>query len=200
MTKYHFIILFTLANLMAHATDPKIDSLKKLGRTALIELAVKKINNPAFDPQQYDRIIVKANKESLIVSFGLSVVVKSKQICYYDAVWVALAGEEMSGGSIQGVCAETPYFTRTKELQEKIDAVFEAINKSTEVGHVPDKRLPDGTSMEITEHDSYYYVETSSWSTYSHFKVDKNTGKISEAGHKHYARDPDEEERWEIID
>ena len=54
--------------------------------------------------------------------------------------------------------------------------------------------------MTINEHLTYYYVENSSWSTYSHYKVDKLTGKISEAGHKHYARNGEEEkEDYEVI-
>lgn len=193
------IVFLSLKVFMANATDPKIDSLKKLGRDALIELAVKKIENPEFDPQQYDRITVKANKQSLVVEFALSVVLKNKQLCYYEQVWVGLAGEQVSGGSVQGDCDETPYYKRTKEIVEKINAVFEAVNKSTEIGHVPDNQLPEGTTMEITEHATHYLVETSSWSTFSYFKVDKLTGNISDAGHKHYARDSDEEDEWEII-
>ncbi|MSQ46185.1 MAG: hypothetical protein EXR24_04320 [Ignavibacteria bacterium] len=46
---------------------------------------------------------------------------------------------------------------------------------------------------------TYYYVKVSSWSTYSHYKVDKFTSKISESAHKHYARDNEEREKFEII-
>jgi hypothetical protein len=183
---------------MSSATDPKIDSLKKLGRSALIDLAVKKINDPDFDKDQYDRIVVKASDEALIVEFGLSIAFKKRRSCYYDVVWVALAGSG-TGKSVMGECDEPEYFKRSKSEQQAIDSIFEAINKSDEIGHIKDKKLSGGTKMDISEHATYYYVETSSWSTYSYFKVNKLTGKISDAGHKHYARDNDEKDEFEII-
>jgi len=60
---YHFCSAQNLA---------KIDSLKKLGRDSLIKLAIKKVNDPAFDPKAYDRIIVKADSSKLVVEFELS--------------------------------------------------------------------------------------------------------------------------------
>jgi|GEM_PF-5465911 len=180
------------------ASDPRIDSLKKLGREKLIDLAIRKLNEPAFDPDQYDRIIVKASKESLVVEFRLAVVVKSKRRCYYDAVFVALAGQG-GGRSIEGDCDEPEYYRRSFADQKKILFVFNAINKSDEIGHITDNTLPSGTSMEITDHGTYYEVVTDSWSTHSSFKVSTLTGRISDATHKHYARRHDEKDEFEVI-
>jgi hypothetical protein len=183
---------------MSSATDPKIDSLKKLGRAALIDLAVKKIDDSNFDRSQYDRIQVKASKESLIVEFALSISFKNRRSCYYDVVWVALAGSG-SGKSVMGDCDEPSYFKRSNSEQRAINFIFKAINKSDEIGDIKDNKLPGGTKMDISNHTTYYYVETSSWSTYSYFRVNKLTGRISNAGHKHYARDHDEKDEFEII-
>jgi len=176
----------------------KMASLKKLGRDSLIRLAVKEINDPEFDPGSYDRVVVKANKTMLMVSFSLSIEVKSKNSCYYNTVWVDLAGNTVSKSST-GDCDEPRYYTPSSSDQKKIQFVFDAVNKSDEIGDIKDNKIPEGTTMEISEHLTYYYVEVSSWSTFSHYKVDKSSGKVSDAGHKHYAHDFIEEEKWEII-
>lgn len=178
--------------------DPKVDSLKKLGRDSLIKLAIKEIDDPKFNPVNYDQVVVKANKTMLLVSFSLQVEVESKGTCYYNSVWVDLAGGTVSK-SVTGDCNEPDYYQAPQSDKKKIQFVFDAVNKSDEVGDIENNKLPDGTTMKITEHFGYYYVEVSSWSTFSHYKVDKGSGKISDAGHKHYDHDFMPEEKWEII-
>lgn len=73
-------------------------------------------------------------------------------------------------------------------------------NKSDDIGHVPESKLSKGTTMEIFDNTLSYDVETSSWSTFSYFSVNKITGKISRAGHKHYDRSDVEKDEYEIID
>ena len=178
----------------------KIDSLKKLGRDSLIKLAVKKINEPGFDAKAYDRITVKANVASLAVDFELSVRFYSSGMCYYDKVFVSLAGNGSSGESIQGDCNNPKFYKLNQEQKKKVEFVFNSINKSDEIGHTKNNQMPKGTTMEITEKLTHYYVEVSSWSTYSHYKVDKISGKISEANHKHYARSGDEKPDYEEVE
>ncbi|HEY0653474.1 MAG TPA: hypothetical protein VGD65_10110 [Chryseosolibacter sp.] len=185
---------------MSNATDPKIDSLKKLGRSALIEMAVAKMakDYPDFDHTQYDRTFVKANDKSLIVEFQLSVAIKRGRSCYYDVVWVALAGHG-SGASTQGFCDDVKYYKRTDRDMNVTTFVFNAINKSDKIGDIKDNKLPSGTKMTIRARGLYYHVETSSWSTHSNFRVNKITGGISGARHKHYMRRRDEKPEWEYI-
>lgn len=200
LAKQCIISLFVFITFMANATDPKIDSLKKLGRAALVDLAVEKmaVDHPEFDHTQYDRVIVKANDKSLIVEFTLSVRLKGRRLCYYDFVTIALVGPGTGRGA-DGDCDEVKFYQKTKRAQHKINFVFKCINKSDEVGHIKDNKVPYGTNMTISEHATYYYVETSSRSTHSNFKVNKLTGKISGGGHKHYARRNEEKSEWEII-
>lgn len=171
----------------------KIDSLKKLGRDSLIKLAAAKEKEDGFDASGYDRVEVKAYKDRLVVDFSLSVTLKDGS-CFYDHVSIALVGSG-SGSGIEGGCDKPKYHTYTSKRKKKIQFVFDAINKSDEIGHLKDNKVSPGSHMTISEHLTYYYVEHSSWSTYSHYKVDKLTGKISEAGHKHYARGDDEEKQ-----
>ncbi|MCD6065543.1 MAG: hypothetical protein K0S33_369 [Bacteroidetes bacterium] len=176
----------------------KIESFKKLGRDSLIQLAIQKLNEPGFDPAQYDRITVKANDERLVVEFDLSVQFTGNKSCYYHAVFVNIVGNG-SGKSITGNCDQPVFYKRSVSEQKKIDFVFKAINGDNEIGDVPENKLDPGTKMEITEKAGYYYVEISDYSTFSHYKVNKSNGKVYDAGHKHYARSGDEEDKMEII-
>jgi hypothetical protein len=194
-----FAILLLPAMSFSQKKRMSVDELKKLGRDSLIKMAVKEINDSTFHPEHYDRIVVKANDTQVWVSFSLSVVLKTKKPCYYDAVGVDLANGTVSRSHSNNDCDEAGHYKPTKSIQKKIDFVFNAINKSDEVGDLPGNKVPYGTTMDISEHPTYYYVEVSSYSTFSHYKVDKITGKIYDAGHKHYARDFMEEEKWEII-
>ncbi len=186
MKKISAVLFFYLCfvNLQAQTI---LDSLKALGRDSLIKLAIKKVNDPKFNPANYDLITVKANSKSLIVEFDLSVRLITNGSCYYHSFFVSLYGGG-SGGSITGDCDNVKYYHPSVADKRSIEFVFNAINKSEEIGHVPDNKIAKGTTMTITEKPTYYYVEVSSWSTYSHYKVNKVSGKISEANHKHYDR------------
>jgi hypothetical protein len=175
----------------------KVDSLKKLGREALIKLAADKKSVEGFDPKGYDRILVKAFEDKLIVEFGLSITLIDGT-CYYDRVWVALAGSG-SGEGVQGDCDKPKYHSFTDKEKKKIRSVFDAINKSDEIGHLKDNKIPADSHMTITEKMTHYYVEMSDWSTYSHYEVNKLTGKISNANHKHYAHSDNEKDDFEIL-
>lgn len=186
------LFLFCFSFLQAQT---KLDSLKALGRDSLIKLAIKKINDPKFNPANYDLITVKADSSSLLVEFDLSIQFISSGACYYNSLTVSLYG---SGGfgSITGGCEEVEYYHLSNSDKKSIAFVFDAINKSDEIGHVPGNKLDKGTTMTITEKPTYYYVEVSDWSTYSHYKVSKGTGKISEANHKHYDRSGEMEDEF----
>jgi hypothetical protein len=194
-----FLILLFCSTLSAQ-TNPgkvkaKIDSLKKLGRDSLIKLAVAK--EKGLDAKGYDRIVVKAYEDKLVVEFSLSVKLVDGS-CYYDQVWVALVGSG-TGRGIQGDCNETKYHKFSAKEKKKVQFVFDAINKSDEIGHMKDNAIPAGAHMTITEKLTCYLVEMSDWSTHSEYKVDKLTGKISNASHKHYAHSDEEKDDFEIV-
>ncbi|MDP2387875.1 MAG: hypothetical protein Q8M29_15990 [Bacteroidota bacterium] len=193
-----FFFVSLLAQFSFAQNKAKVDSLKKLGRDSLIKLAIKKLNEQDFDPAAYDRIIVKADSSELVVDFDLPVKFKGGKKCYYDAISVALVGSG-NGMSITGFCDEPKFYKPSAKQKRKIDFIFESINKKNEIGDIPDKKLRNDEDMEITEKVGYYYVEFRSWSTFSHYKIQKGTGKIYDAGHKHYARSREDKPRYEII-
>lgn len=198
--KYCIIVVFCflVSSAVFAQKKTKIDSLKMLGRDSLINLAVKKLNASDFIWLNYDRIIVKASSTSLIVEFSLSIILFNKKSCFYDQVIVALVGSG-TGKGIKGECENPKFYNLSQNEKKKLDFVFDAINKSNEIGHIPGNKLAANTKMEIEEHHTYYYVEVSSWSTFSHYKIDKGSGKIYEAGHKHYDRSREEKNEFEII-
>lgn len=177
--------------------NSKIDSLKKLGRDALVKMASEKKANDGFDANGYDRIEVKAYKDKLVVEYKLSVKLVDGS-CYYDQVWVALVGSG-GGASIEGDCDDPKYHAFTDKEKKKVQFVFDSIDKSDEIGHLKGQKIPAGTHMTITEKVTYYYVEMSDWSTYSHYEVNKFNGKISNAAYKHYARSEELKDDFEII-
>lgn len=197
MKKTVFLFLFILQTFNC-LPQSKVDSLRKLGRQALIDLAVKKINDPKFETSAYDRIEVKFSGEQLLVEFGLSLIFSDNTSCFYDGIVIALAGSGTSR-SIEGNCDHPSYYNLSKNEKKKIDFVFDAINKENEIGDIKDKKIPEGTVMKITEKLTHYYVEVSSYSTYSHYKIEKISGKISDAAHKHYAVQNEEKDTFERI-
>jgi hypothetical protein len=191
--------LFTGGILSAQKKTMSAEELKKLGRDSLIKMAVHTVKDTAFHASYYQDVTVKANKEHVRVIFSNPVRLKMKKYCYYDAVEVDLSNGTVSR-SLTGEC-DAPiiaFYKPTPEMNKKIAFVFDAINKSDEIGHVPDNKLPAGTIMDIIDNKNYYLVEVSDEDTFSTYKVDKTTGKISEANHKHYAKEGPPSE-WEII-
>jgi hypothetical protein len=193
------LLLLFSATLLFSQKKERIDSLKKLGRDSLVKLAVKKLKDPAFDPELYDRISVKAYPASLLVSFEVSVLIYSESSCYYKAVYIPLVGDGI-GRTIRGKCADPEFYRPSPGDKKKIKFIFDAINKSNEVGDVPDNKLDPGTFMEISELPHHYYVEVSSWGSFSFYKVDKATGKISGAGHEHLYHSVETEDRFELVE
>lgn len=199
MMKCSLVFLYCiLSGFLFSQNKLKIDSLKKLGRDSIINLAVKKINDPKFNQNNYDRIIVKANDATLLVTFSLSVVLSDSKSCFYDCVFVALVGSG-TGKSLKGNCENPKYYSKPKIDIQKINFVFGAINKSNEIGHIPNNKLDEGSTMDITDNLNFYYIEISNSSTFSHYKIDKKSGTIFDATHKHYDNSMEGKDDYVII-
>lgn len=200
--RYTYILLpMLILSFFAAAAQKKthtVDELKKLGRDSLIKMAIAKLDDSTFQAQYYDRVTVKANKTSVEVEFELSVRFKNGKKCFYDAVTVGILNGTTGKGA-SGDCDKISYYKPTSSMTKKIAFVFDAINKSDEIGHLPGNKIPNDATMTIEENLTCYYIEFSDYSTFSHYKIDKITGKIFDAGHKHYARSGHEKSEWEII-
>ncbi|HEY0653473.1 MAG TPA: hypothetical protein VGD65_10105 [Chryseosolibacter sp.] len=191
------ILIFVIAT-SATAADANIDSLKKLGRAALIDLAVKKLDDKRFDPKQYDRITVKATKSELLVEFALSVRVERPGDCYFAFVWVPLAGMGTMGMGDRA-CKEGSYYKGRKRDKKHIAFVLDAINKSKQVGRFKDNQVPAGTTLTIIPEKDVYKVGIADEGMHIGFNMDKRTGDISDVKRLYYERIRDKEPRWHII-
>jgi len=190
-------VLFTFTQRVFSQATTRADELQALGRDSLLKMALVKLTDKGFDPAFYDVQRVKRWDDNIIVEFNASIVFASANSCFYQSVYVSLAGSG-SGSSIYGSCDKPKYYTLSKSEKSKIDFVIRSINKSDEVGSIPDGKWPKGTFMKIEEKSAYYKVSVNSYSTFSSYKVVKKTGKIYEASHKHYAHDGLENKEVEI--
>jgi hypothetical protein len=170
--------------------------LSKLPKEKLIELAVQKIDEPSFRLADFTEIEVWLEDNELTVEFGHVIRFIPKRGQYYYSVSVDLVSGS-TGRSIQGKGpddADLSFYNPAK-YQDEIKFVFDAINNSGgEIGKIPEGQLPDG-HMTIQEEAGYYDIEVDSYSTHSYYKVKKGSGKIYDAGHKHYDRDVESESR-----
>ncbi len=196
--KHSALLLFMMAlHLTTMAQSAK--ELSKLPKEKLIEMAAAKIDEPSFRASDFTQIEVWLEDKELTVEFNHVIRFIPKRGQYYYSVSVDLVSGS-SGRSIKGDGPddEDIQFYDPKKFQDQIKFVFDAINNSNgEIGKIPEGKMPDGT-MEIKEEAGYYDISVDSHSTHSYYKIKKSTGKIYDAGHKHYARDGSESKRKQI--
>jgi hypothetical protein len=164
--------------------------LSKLPKEELIKMAAAKIDEPSFRISDFTEIEVWLEDKELTVEFSHVIRFIPKRGQYYYSVSVDLVSGT-TGRSIKGDGPddEDIQFYNPAKFQDQIKFVFEAINNSNgEIGSIPEGKLPDGT-MEIKEETGYYDISVDSYSTHSYYKIKKGSGKVYDAGHKHYYRD-----------
>jgi hypothetical protein len=179
-------LIFSSASGMAQSAK----ELSKLSKEELIKMATAKIDEPSFRVSDFTEIEVWLEDKELTVEFGHVIRFIPKRGQYYYSVSVDL----VSGSSSRSIKGDGPddediKFYNPVQYQDQIKFVFDAINNSDgEIGKIPEGKMPDDT-MTIQEETDYYDVEVDSYSTHSYYKVKKGSGKIYDAGHKHYYRD-----------
>lgn len=198
-------IVFSFS-VIAQSKKMTLDEMKALGRDSLIAMAAERAKNsyPDFKIDLFDRIRVKIRQKSLVVIFDNAIrFVPRKSAFIYD-MHVNLTENSLGTGPIENGkevkdFEEYQFFKPTKESRKAIEFVLNAINKDNDIGDIPDGKLPDDTRMTVIEETDYYDIEVDSYSTVSHYKIKKGSGKIYDASHKHYARDWDDKDEEEEI-
>lgn len=185
-------------NLTAMAQSAQ--ELSKLPKETLIEMAAARVNEPSFRAADFTQVDVWLEEDVLTVNFEHVIQFIPKKGQYYYSVSVELPRGSV-GRSIKGDGPDDediPFYNPAK-FQDQIKFVFNAINNSDgEIGSIPEGKMPDGT-MEIKEETGYYDISVDSYSTHSYYKIKKGSGKIYDAGHKHYYRDESENSRRKKI-
>jgi hypothetical protein len=173
--------------------------LSKLSKERLIEMAVAKVDEPSFRITDFSSIEIWLDEDELTVEFEHAIRFIPKRGQFYYSVSVDL----ISGSTVHSIKGNGPdnediQFYDPAKFKDQIKFVFDAINSpDSEIGKIPEGKLPDGT-MTIQEEAGYYDVEVDSYSTHSYYKIKKGTGKIYDAGHKHYDRSGSDSKRKQI--
>jgi len=176
----------------------KVEKLKKRGRDSIIKIALEKIDETIC---LNDYIIrVKANKTSVVVSFHIPVVyIPMNSVYYYDFGLDLIEGSSWSGiisnprdyGTDQD---DIPNYSSSEKTQKHIQFVLDAINQSDEIGSINIEDFSFDDSMIIRDQIEYYEITMLSTYQESFYKIDKETGKVYDAGHAHLIPAPDFEE------
>ena len=177
-----------ILNGMAQSTE----TLSSLPKDSLIALAVQKISEPSFHLDDFSRIEIWLDDKDLIVEFGHAIkFIPKKGQAYYSVIVNLVDGSSTLYIEGDGPFNATVKFYRPSQYKNRIKFVIDAINNSSGVvGKIPDGKFPDGI-MTIQERALYYDVTVDSESTHSYYKIKKGSGKIYDAGHKHYAHSND---------
>ncbi len=182
-------------------------TLRAEGRKALIDRAAAelKASNPDFDPAAYDQVQVRASSSQVWVSFATSIVLLREGQRFATSRSVELVGKVSTGGS---AChphdlawdGESPPFVPDAAAERDIAFVLAAIEKSPDVGSVPDGKLPTGTQMIIRDTGDHFEVSVADEWMDSSYRVSKIDGTISNAMHAHSIPAPEEDgEEFEEI-
>lgn len=199
-----FMAIFSSNLLNAQNTDKeKVNLLLAKGRAEIIRLAESHINKdyPEFSSKSYDRIKVMYNKKDLYVTFNNTFKFVPFNTSHYYGVYVNLINKMTSKNALSNFEKDTliinmRFFVPSENSSKAINFVIKSVNKSEMVGSIEDKTLPEGSDMTITEKKSHYEIGVDSESTYSSYKIKKETGEIYDSGHKHKARNNEPEEEY----
>ena len=173
----------------------RVDELEKLGRDALIQMAVERIQsnngNGSFEREHFDQIVVAASGGSVIVDFAMSLRYVPLGSLYSH--WARVDIVENSITTSRGRVVSTARLTRESGLNiafyvpsESADAeaLFAIRKLYPEIQSVRDVRLPPGAYIEILEKPLFYQVTKRSPSTYTAYRIGKLLGIVSGMHHE----------------
>lgn len=192
-----FCMVLLLAGASLAQQSQTLQQLKTFGRDSLIRRAVLAIqeNEHDFDPAQYDRVRITEDHGELHVRFEHSILYLARKTAFKYGAMVSLVSNSASSSILSNPedyddsREEYRYFKWDEKSRAAVRFVLGAIGRSDEVGDVVDGTLPNGTQMTIREERDYYEINVDSWSTHSSYKIQKKSGYLYDASHKHYARD-----------
>ena len=192
------ILLLLLVSTVSCAQNKKmkteVDKIKELGKDSIIQLALD-ITHAKIDVTSFEKILVSANHEDVYVSFINSVKYIPLNKEFTTDVTVSILGKTTSYNAIANPSNfhskdERKYYNpNRKENKKVIQFVFDAINKSKEIGNTNSEDLEE-LNMTIKEKDTYYAVLVINESQESNYKVKKETGEIYDATHAHLSKMP----------
>jgi hypothetical protein len=172
--------------------NKEVEEIVLLGKDSIVQLALKLIDEKA-GMRNFTEIKVMTNGKEVYVSFRNPIkYLPIKSVFYFD-VRVSLFEKITSYGPVFNGTVEydkmnIPFYKETKETKMNIQFVIEAINKSAEVGSIDMANFDD--NLIISEYENYYDIRVVSEFQESSYKIEKISGKISDAEHAHLVPPP----------
>ena len=186
-----------------------INELKQMGRKELIRLAAQEVRgfgDDNFNPENFDRIRVMAGKDSIHVSFSMSIkYVPQNSIYKYDATVNFSGPDRFSEFQVMPISiSSTPesnpedyrpkkeigFFRPTEDSRKAIDFILNTMNKTHKGGFYAKKTWPWDHEMIIRDKNDHYQIEERDPDTIGYYSIKKKSGKIYEEGHIHLIRNP----------
>ncbi|MDO5989319.1 hypothetical protein Q4Q39_18090 [Flavivirga amylovorans] len=183
--------------------DKEVKELIALGKDSIVELALKSLNSRSYQTNEkaskenFKKIEVCTNGKIIYVSFFNPIKYIPQKTVFYCDVLVGLLGGVSSKDAVSNPADygstipnyKIPFYKETKEMKRNMQFVFEAIDKSNEIGSVGGiSNFVD--DMTIREYENYYDILVLSESQESSYKIEKITGKIYDDQHAHLEPDP----------
>lgn len=206
------IIQLLLISLVSCAQNQKmkteVEKIKDLGKDSIIQLAMD-ITSFRFEKSNFEKITISANHEDVYVSFINPVIYIPLNKEFTTGLSVSILGRTTSYNAISNPSdfhskGERIYYNpNDKGNRKAIQFVFDAINKSKEVGNSLDsntKGSPEEIIMTIKEKDTYYAILDASGTQESNYKIKKETGEIYDIVHYSLDIDPDAVDKKETVD
>jgi hypothetical protein len=207
-----FIVLFLIGFVVSCAStktpefsttnEVNINELKQLGRKELIRLAaeeVRRLGDDDFNPGNFDRIRVMAGKDSIYVSFSMSIkYVPQNSIYKYDATVDFSGPDRYSEFQVMPISIvsspksnpknyiskkEVGFFSPTEDSRKAIDFVLNAMKRHTKCGYYTKKKWPWNYEMIIRDKNDHYEIEEILPSVIGYYSIKKISGKIYDENH-----------------
>lgn len=181
-----------------------VEEIIALGKDSIVQLALKSINDNELDmtytkarKEDFKKIKILTNGKDILVSLANPIKYLPQKTVFIFDFWVELLGKTISTNIASNPANyeqnipdhNIPFFKETKETKARMQFIFDAINRSDEIGSID-----DGSSFEddmiIRDRENYYDIIVYSESQTSFYKIEKTSGKIYDATHKHLVSDP----------
>lgn len=200
-----FVFTSVLGITQNDSVDKPVQDILKLERDSIIRLGFSSIQpllgeNATID--QFDKIVVSANKKSVWVSFLYPIkYIPLYSVNYYD-ISVDIVGKQIVYGPLSNPLDYLPsqqnisFCVPSADSEKNIQFVINAINKKASLTVEQNKKTfienLNGT-LTIRENKNYFAIESISETVEALYKIDKGSGKIYDEQYNPLVPPPEDE-------
>lgn len=188
----HIMLNYTNCYSQDIKMNKEVEEVILLGKNSIVQFALNLFDGK-MGIQNFNKIKVTTNGKEIYVSFRNPIkYLPIESVFYFDAgvnlLEKVTVCSPVSNGIVEYKNKIIPFYKETQETKMNIQFVIEAINKNREVGSIDRANFED--DMIIREYENYYDISIVSEFQESSYKIEKISGKISDAEHAHLAPPP----------